>query len=200
MTSPASADRPLEGEPTVKAEPAPPRLRRSPVPKHEPRAASRVARWDREGSVPVTQGTLALALPNLFEADPPNNRADTPSTQPFTADPSVGVLPEPNAWAAGFIQAAMEVSVGLRSAGQLIRWTTPEVHSMLVRRGALTARARRGGGLGTKPRLRALLSCTPRPGVCEISAVIAYPDKVRAVAFRIEGLHGRWRVTELQIG
>jgi hypothetical protein len=113
----------------------------------------------------------------------------------------VGLLPEPTAWAATFIQAAMEVAGGLRSAGQLVRWTTPEVHTLLVRRGALTARARRSGAtIGSKPRLRALLSCTPRAGVCEFSAVIAELDRVRAVAFRMEGLHGRWRVTELQIG
>jgi hypothetical protein len=36
--------------------------------------------------------------------------------------------------------------------------------------------------------------------VCEVSAVIAETDRVRAVAFRMEGLHGRWRVTELEIG
>jgi Family of unknown function (DUF6459) len=177
----------------------PPRLHRSSVPKHEPRSASRVARWDRESTLPATQGTLALALPNALET-----AAESTLTEPDTesgADETVGLLPEPNAWAATFIQAAMEVAGGLRSAGQLVRWTTPEVHSLLVRRGALTARAQRGGAtIGSKPRLRALLSCAPRPGVCEFSAVIAEPDRVRAVAFRMEGLHGRWRVTELQIG
>lgn len=204
MTVAASANPPPEGHSPATAASAAPRLRRSPVPKHEPRAASRVARWDHDSSVPATQGTLALALPSLSDAAHTDDRARNPgssSSRPYPSDPAVGVLPEPNAWAAGFIQAAMEVAVGLRSAGQLIRWTTPEVHSMLVRRGALTARARRSGNvLGTKPRLRALLSCAPRPGVCEISAVIAEPGRVRAVAFRIEGLHGRWRVTELQIG
>ncbi|HST86490.1 MAG TPA: Rv3235 family protein [Kineosporiaceae bacterium] len=110
------------------------------------------------------------------------------------------MLPEPKLWAATFIQAAMEVAGGLRSAGQLVRWTTPEVHAILVRRGALTARARRGIATASKPRVRALVACAPRAGVCEVSAVIAEPDRVRAVAFRMEGLHGRWRVTELEIG
>jgi hypothetical protein len=94
----------------------------------------------------------------------------------------------------------MEVAGGLRSAGQLVRWTTPEVHAILVRRGALTARARRGIATTSKPRVRALVACAPRAGVCEVSAVIAETDRVRAVAFRMEGLHGRWRVTELEIG
>jgi hypothetical protein len=200
----------------VEAPPALPRLRRSAVPKLEPLPASRVLPWVRMPAQPDTQGTLALAMPTAFGPDseswaegigeagrrlagrayPDQGPADRRPT-----DPIVGLLPEPNAWAATFIQAAMEVAGGMRSAGQLIRWTTPEVHSMLVRRGALTARARRGTSLmGSKPRIRALLGCVPRPGVCEMSAVIAEPDRVRAVAFRMEGLHGRWRVTELQIG
>ncbi|MCD5351775.1 Rv3235 family protein [Kineosporia mesophila] len=113
---------------------------------------------------------------------------------------SSGLLPEPRPWAAAFIQAAMEVTSGLRPPTQLIRWTTPEVHGTLVRRGTLTARAlRNGNGKGTKPRLRALRVCVPRTGVCEVSAVIAEPERVRAVAFRMEGLHGRWRVTEFEM-
>ena len=176
----------------------PPRLRRSSIPKHEPRPASRVALWDGDAAPPPTQGTLALALPNALEAA--EDAATGADAWPRASD-AIGLLPEPTAWAATFIQAAMEVAGGLRSAGQLVRWTTPEVHSLLVRRGALTARARRSGAtIGSKTRLRALLSCTPRAGVCEFSAVIAEPDRVRAVAFRMEGLHGRWRVTELQIG
>jgi hypothetical protein len=144
-------------------------------------------------------GSANLASSNL--GSPNLGSSNSGLTGQGLTDPVVGLLPEPNAWAATFIQAAMEVAGGMRSAGQLIRWTTPEVHSMLVRRGALTARALRGGGtMGAKPRLRALLGCVPRPGICEMSAVIAEPDRVRAVAFRMEGLHGRWRVTELQIG
>jgi len=125
---------------------------------------------------------------------------ETPTQVSPLVDTGV-LLPEARPWAAAFIQAAMEVTCGLRPSGQLIRWTTPEVHGKLVRRGTLTARALRiGNGLGAKPRLRALVLCSPRTGVCEVSAVIAEPERVRAVAFRMEGLHGRWRVTELEIG
>jgi hypothetical protein len=129
------------------------------------------------------------------------DRLNGKSGTPGRSDPDrTGVLPEPRVWAATFAQAAMEVAGGLRSAGQLVRWTTPDVHSILVRRGALTTRARRSGRTTSKPRLRAIKACTPRPGICEVGAVIAEPDRVRAVAFRMEGLHGRWRVTELEIG
>lgn len=180
-----------------------PRLRSYAIPQHEPRAASRVLPWDEDLTPPPAQGTLALALPTVFGVETEDGWPHDAlvSAQQRRTESSAGLLAEPNAWAATFIQAAMEVAGGLRSAGQLVRWTSPEVHSMLVRRGALTARARRGGtAIGAKPRLRALLGCMPGPGVCEMSAVIAELDRVRAVAFRMEGLHGRWRVTELLIG
>jgi hypothetical protein len=94
----------------------------------------------------------------------------------------------------------MEVACGLRPSTQLIRWTSPEVHGKLVRRGTLTARALRlGNTTGMTPRLRRIILCIPKDGVCEVSAVIAEPQRVRAVAFRMEGLHGRWRVTELEM-
>ena len=197
MSSLRSANRPLQDVPAVATTPALPRLRRSAVPKQEPRAASRVLRWERAAATTYTQGTLALALPD----DGETAVANAPDPVTTERKPGLtGLLPEPKSWAGTFIQAAMEVAGGLRSAGQLVRWTTPEVHAILVRRGALTARARRGMVTNSKPRVRALIACHPRPGVCEVSAVIAEPERVRAVAFRMEGLHGRWRVTELEIG
>jgi hypothetical protein len=146
------------------------------------------------------QGTLALALPQHNETPEDIAKESAAVRTDQRRAGRSGLLPEPKAWSAAFIQAAMEVAGGLRSAGQLIRWTTPEVHAMLVRRGALTARAKRGVATTSKPRVRALITCAPRPGVCEVSAVIAEPERVRAVAFRMEGLHGRWRVTDLEIG
>jgi hypothetical protein len=198
MSSAKSIPRPWENLPTVPARPVQPQLRRSPIPIHEPHAASRVA-WDLGAGPSPTQGTLALALPQDVA---PNQQSPTSSRMPPPSEQvAVGLLPEPRDWAMTFIQAAMEVAGGLRSAGQLVRWTTPEVHAILLRRGALVSRARRPGSTTiAKPRLRALLTCTPRPGICEASAVVAEPDRIRAVAFRMEGLHGRWRVTDLEIG
>jgi hypothetical protein len=195
------ANRPVESTPAIPTKPGPPRLRRSAVPKHEPHSASRVFRYERATATAHTQGTLALALPTEAETADLSTQ-ERPGTQPAAERKPgrSGLLPEPKAWAATFIQAAMEVAGGLRSAGQLVRWTTPEVHAILVRRGALTARARRGIMTTSKPRVRALVACAPRTGICEVSAVIAEPDRVRAVAFRMEGVHGRWRVTELEIG
>jgi hypothetical protein len=196
----ANTGRILTEVPAVSQAAALPTLRCSPVPVQEPRPASRVALPPAHDAPPPTQGTLALAT--SVEPAPGMEVSGLDGvTHGRSATSQSGLLPEPKAWAATFIQAAMEVASGVRSPGQLIRWTTPDVHSALVRRGALTARARRNGGLaGAKPRLRALLSGSPRPGICEVAAVISEPERVRAVAFRMEGLHGRWRVTQIEIG
>jgi hypothetical protein len=169
---------------------SPPRLRRLPVPAREPMPARRVR--DGEGQrIPSTQGTLALAVP-LSQAiraafDPP------PGTE--------SVPPEHWEWALTFAQATTEVEAGLRSPGQLIRWTSLDVQARLTRRGALAARARRAGpGKGAKPHIRSLRMSAPREGVYEASAVIGEQDRARAIAFRMEDVDGRWRVTELEIG
>jgi hypothetical protein len=174
-----------------------PPLRRRVVPVHEPRPAVRVSTaavtWP-----PPTQGTLALALPGRADRQPKTSRRRPPVAQPGSV---MGLLPEPRLWASTFVQAAMEVAEGLRSPGQLVRWTTPEVHQLLVRRGGLTARARRAGGESSaKPRLRTIRLDSPRAGVCEVAAVIADTNRVRCVAFRMESVHGRWRVTDIEIG
>lgn len=119
----------LAGRPLTRPDPliVPPRLHRSAVPEHEPRSASRVGAWTERRSPAHIQQTLALRLP---EESAPEARDDAP----FAALEQEGVLPEPKGWGAGFIQAAMEVASGLRSASQLVRWTTPEVHAILVRR------------------------------------------------------------------
>ena len=201
-----------------------PPLRRIPIPLREPRAAISVAPAPvgpaGRDVVSATQGTLALALP--WEAAPAAAFAASPGAVKNVRHPGqshegarrgsrrsatayrsgpVAVLPEPREWATTFIQAAMEVAMGLRPAGQLIRSTTPEIQEVLARRGALVARAvRRARVPLLKPKVRALLVSMPAPRICEASAVIADPEKIRAVAFRMEGFADRWRVTVIDIG
>jgi hypothetical protein len=40
----------------------------------------------------------------------------------------------------------------------------------------------------------------PADGVAEASAVFRGGGNVRALAFRLEGLDGRWRITALELG
>jgi len=172
------------------AEPPVTPLRRLPIPVVEPNPARRIT-LDADDRVAPTQGTLALALP-VREAED-----DDAEFQPRSTPSSV--LPEPRAWAAQFVQAAVEVAAGVRSPGQLMRWTSLEVHAMLARRSALSSRIDRASTSSRRAVVRAVLACQPDDGVCEASAVVVDRGRVRAVALRMEGLDGRWRVTALEL-
>jgi hypothetical protein len=115
---------------------------------------------------------------------------------------SSGELPEPSVWARQFVQAAVEVAVGLRPAVQLARWTEDDVYAVLSRRCDVAARARRAGrpvGQG-RSRVRSVRAGEVRDGAVEVCAVVADATRHRAVALRMEGFDGRWRVTALVLG
>lgn len=164
-------------------------MRRLPVPVTEPaRAAARTP------TVPASQGALALsftAAERVVADDPHFGRQPTPSMS----------LPDPTATCSALVQAVVEVLGGVRPAGQLVRWTSPDVYAALTRRAALAARVRRGAVAGSRAAVvRGVRICLPADGVVEASAVVIDSGRVRAVAVRLEGLDGRWRATALEVG
>lgn len=111
-------------------------------------------------------------------------------------------LPEPGPWAGQIAQAIVEVMSGLRPAAQVVRWTTPQVYAVIARRGAVAARRRAAGSRATTQRamVRSVHVCEPVDGVAECSVVVSEGVRVRAMAVRLAGQDGRWRVEALQIG
>lgn len=111
-------------------------------------------------------------------------------------------LPEPAAWVGQIAQAIVEVMSGLRPAAQVVRWTTPQVYAVIARRGALAGRRRANGSRVTALRavVRSVHVCEPADGVAECSVVVSEGVRVRAMAVRLTGQDGRWRVEALQIG
>ena len=107
-------------------------------------------------------------------------------------------LPEPTKWAGHIAQALVEVMSGTRPAPQVIRWTAPEVYSVVARRSAVAGR--RGVTSGRRAVVRRVLVCEPADGVAEACAVVVDHDRVRALAMRLTGLDHRWMVTALQVG
>ena len=96
--------------------------------------------------------------------------------------------------------AALEVLAGRRSAAQLARWLTPGVLRLAPgprRPHAARARRRRDG---RPPVIRRARVCRVGPHVLEASVVADDGARVRAVALRLEGHRGAWRVTALEIG
>jgi hypothetical protein len=109
-------------------------------------------------------------------------------------------LPEPGLWAAQFVQAAVEVTMGLRPSNQLVRWADDEVRGLLTRRASLTGSQMSRGRACRREVVRSTRVSMPRAGVAEATVVLSDGTRARAVALRLEGLDGRWRVTALQLG
>ena len=151
------------------------------------------------------QGTLALAflLPGDVPAvpEPPARLRLVVAADPERRPTPRADLPDPLPWAARLAQAVVEVLSGDRPCAQLLRWTTEGVHAELRRRAGRAARAGATARLGAaRPGVRSVRLCEPADGVAEVCAVIAGPDRCRALALRLEGADGRWLCTALQVG
>jgi hypothetical protein len=86
-------------------------------------------------------------------------------------------------------RALVEVLCGQRPVPQLRVHCAPEVFA------GLQVRSTTGGALG---HLLTVRVSEPAEGVAEVAAVFRRGDRVRALAFRMQGVDGRWRVTALQ--
>lgn len=96
--------------------------------------------------------------------------------------------------------ASLEVLAGRRSVAQLARWLTPGVYESLQVRAGLTQRVLGTTGGGRPPAIRRSRACRVDSHVLEASLVADDGVRVRAVALRLEGHRGSWRVTALEIG
>jgi hypothetical protein len=167
-----------------------------PAPRHRPPVLPDTE-WGQEAGADdprYVQGALAVDFESLTDEQ-------LFGSQPTRRDD----LPEPREWAGHVAQALVEVMAGSRPAPQLLRWTVPEVYAVVARRAAVSARrAASQGRLGAPATSRAVVRsvrvCEPADGVAEASAVVVDGGRVRALAFRLVGLDGRWRVEALQIG
>ncbi|ANS78407.1 hypothetical protein SGUI_1011 [Serinicoccus hydrothermalis] len=110
---------------------------------------------------------------------------------------STAELPEAGPWADRMLRAVLEVCAGSRPVEQLSRWMSGDVRDRVARRAQL---ARRRTVRHRPPRVRALLTCHPADGVCELSAVVVLDGRVRALAVRMSGVDGRWVITALELG
>lgn len=152
---------------------------------------SQPSQADRDIPVAATQGTLALDL-DPFPGMPrtPELRVVTGARQPI------------DAWAARFAQAVVEVIAGDRSLTQLIRWTTPQVYTDLVRRTAalnsVTPVDERRHTL--RAQVRSVHLFSPTATSAEVSVHVRHGERSRAIAGRIECEESRWRCTALQFG
>lgn len=114
-------------------------------------------------------------------------------------------LEEVLSWTRRYLVTLLEVLTGLRPTQQLLRWSSADIYTGVMRRAALQARlrARTGAGAHTA-RVASLRASFPCDGVAEVGAVLREGGRVRAVALRVEKCTDRtgerWRVTALELG
>jgi hypothetical protein len=140
----------------------------------------------------MRQRTLALALVTTPD-DPPE---EPPFDHFGPRRTGRDALPDAEAWTRRLVQAVVEVVSGVRPLAQLVRWTSPDVYAGLQRRGSALGRPLPG----RRAVVRSVHLCEPADGVIEACAVVIAGSRVRAVALRLEGLDGRWRMTALELG
>ncbi len=88
-------------------------------------------------------------------------------------------------------RAVIEVIFGYRQLAQLRIHCAPEVFA------GIGQQIRVGG---PPPTLMSVRATEPADGVVEASAVFRRRNRAAAMAFRLQGIDGRWRITALQIG
>ena len=162
-------------------------LRVSPIPRREPPriTADEAFETPPTAGAAYVQGVLALSDPDddgFFDRQP------TARVQ----------LPRPDAFARSLGQALVEVMWGARPSTQVVRWTTAEVYAVVARRSLVAVR--RGLRGGRPPVVTGVRVCEPADGVAEAALVVIAGGRVRALALRLEGLDGRWVVTEILVG
>jgi Family of unknown function (DUF6459) len=110
--------------------------------------------------------------------------------------PARGEPTQPHMWATAFARAVAETLVGLRPAGGLSSFVSPEVREVLHRHPMPGPRRPHPGPRPVPHRVHVR---RVGPDVVEANTVIR-GDRVRAVAFRMEARRGRWICTALEIG
>ena len=168
------------------------KLRVRPIPDLSPPVIdSRTAMF--QDPSPFIQGTLAIDFRGDYDRarDPEGPEYFGPQ-RALSRD-----LPEPEAWVRHIAQALVEVMSGARPAPQVIRWTTPEVYSVVARRNAVSGRRT---VVARRALVRQVRICEPVDGVVKACAVVVDNGRVRALAMRLTGVDRRWVVSELQVG
>jgi Family of unknown function (DUF6459) len=82
-------------------------------------------------------------------------------------------------WPSQFAQVLSETLAGSRPAQQLTPWTTEQARKRIRELGPMLATDQR-------PKVRRVLTSAPAAGVLELTAVVGFGPRVRALALRLE--------------
>jgi hypothetical protein len=128
---------------------------------------------------PDAAGQAERQGPCGTEAD---SESDSPPRPPGASGGQPGGAPRPDpggAWPSQFAQVLAETLAGSRPAQQLTPWTTEQARKRIRQLGPMLATDQR-------PKVRRVITSTPAAGVLEMTAVVGFGPRVRALALRLE--------------
>jgi hypothetical protein len=112
----------------------------------------------------------------------PDSESDSPPRPPGPSGGQPGGAPRPDpggAWPSQFAQVLAETLAGSRPAQQLTPWTTEQARKRIRQLGPMLATNQR-------PKVRRVITSAPAAGVLEMTAVVGFGPRVRALALRLE--------------
>ena len=138
-------------------------------------------------------------------AEPPGPSLTFSAGRPADGADPVAAADPVVAWSRQFAQVVAEILAGARSPRQLAPWTTERVRDRIsVLTQTLTP--------GQRPRIRRIVTSRPATRVVEMTVVLSFGPRSRALALRLEQLPGRqpapgrpsrparWLCTEIEVG
>ena len=108
--------------------------------------------------------------------------SSSPPEPPGDSGGQQGGAPRPDpagSWPSQFAQVLAETLAGSRPAQQLTPWTTEQARRRIRQLGPILATDQR-------PKVRRVMTSTPAAGVLEMTAVVGFGPRVRALALRLE--------------
>jgi Family of unknown function (DUF6459) len=82
-------------------------------------------------------------------------------------------------WPSQFAQVLAETLAGARSQGQIVPWTTDQARRRIRQLGPMLA-------AGTAPRVHRIMTSQPADSVVEMTVVVGFGPRIRALAVRLE--------------
>lgn len=99
------------------------------------------------------------------------------ASRPGRAGPAGGAGAD--GWPGQFAQVLAETLAGSRPPRQIVPWTTERARTHIRRLGAQLS-------AGQQPRVRRVVTCRPRQDVVEMTVIVGFGSRVRALAVRLE--------------
>ena len=166
-------------------------------------------------SAPLSQSPKMIKLAPKRPMTPPPTRTQIPVLRPGCAArsklrPNQGLptpkMPHPRPWAANIAKTVIELLTGFRPTSPLSQWLLPEIHGALLNRVEMARRLNKHAAPDKSARVVSAhvkaVQAIKGGGLQAVEAAVVVFDgkKSRAVALRLEPLHGRWVTTALEIG